>query len=340
MAPSMDEQTVVAREDGRLIAVAAGTGRRRVIAEGPDGMRRTCETTYPDELLRRLVELRGLAWVCDEIARDEDPDYLERALRVAVLGHVPADELAGARMLDFGCGAGASTLILGRMLPRTEVVGIELQEHLLDVARERARHHGLDNVAFLPSPHADRLPADLGRFRFVNLGAVWEHMLPGERARVVPDLWRTLDEGGTLFISDTPHRWTPWEAHTTGLPLLNYLPDGLALRAARHLSRRVAADASWPDLLRKGIRGGSRREIARTLRATGDGRPVELPPRPEVGRTAADAWYASGPPTSARRAARAVFRAMQAVTGVRIAPTLVLAIRKSSGGGTGVRPGA
>jgi SAM-dependent methyltransferase len=323
-------ETVMRGADGRLLAMPAGGGRRRVVADtavsgGPVG---SCVTTYPDDLLRHLVAVRGLAWVCDEIARDEDPDYLERILRVALLGHAAEGEFVGARLLDFGCGAGASTLILGRMLPETEVVGIELEDRLLDVARARARHHRLGNVEFRPSPHADRLPRDLGRFGFVNLGAVWEHMLPGERMSLLPQMWASLDVGGTLFISDTPHRWKPVESHTTGLPLLNYLPDIPAAWAARRFSSRVAPDESWTALLRKGIRGGSRREIASILRALGDAQAVELPPRPHIGGSAADAWYASGPPSALRRRARPAFAAIERLTGVRVAPTLVLAIRK------------
>ena len=48
---------------------------------------------------------------------EEDPRYVERAIRNDVLGYVEARAFAGKRVLDFGCGAGASTLVMSRMLP-------------------------------------------------------------------------------------------------------------------------------------------------------------------------------------------------------------------------------
>jgi trans-aconitate methyltransferase len=148
-------------------------------------------------LIRQLVKIRGLAWVCEEVARDEDPDYVQRVLRVVITGHLDPERLAGRRLLDFGCGAAASTMILGRMLPRTEIVGVELHVEWLDVAAERARHHWLDKISFIPSPEPSRLPDGIGRFTAVNLSAVWEHMHPAERTTMLPRLWWLLNSGGT-----------------------------------------------------------------------------------------------------------------------------------------------
>ena len=56
------------------------------------------------------------------------------------------------------------------------------------------------------------------------------------------------------------------EGHTTGLPFINYLPDNLAYFIARRFSKRVENNESWVMLLRKGIRGGTEREIMKILR--------------------------------------------------------------------------
>jgi len=216
------------------------------------------------------------------------------------------------------------------MLPQTEIVGVELQAEWLDVAAERARHHGLHRVSFLPSPGPLRVPDGIGHFHAVNLSAVWEHMLPAERTTLLPRLWELLIPGGVLFISETPHRWNPVELHTTRLPLLNYLPNVLALRAARRFSDGVSGEETWPDLLRRGIRGGTRREILTILRKTGNGRPEELPPLPDLGRRAADIWYAASKPTWPRRRVRDILGAIEKRTGARLAPDLILAIRKAA----------
>jgi len=58
-----------------------------------------------------------------------------------------------ARVLDVGCGAGEITLALARGHPQTEVVGLDISEHLVEAARERAAN--LDNAAFLVADASD-----------------------------------------------------------------------------------------------------------------------------------------------------------------------------------------
>ena len=109
----------------------------------------------------------------------------------------------------------------------------------------------------MQSPDPNELPADIGTFDFVHVGAVYEHLLPAERRRLLPQLWSVLKVGGVLFVNQLPHRFYVVEDHTTGVPLLNFLPDRLAHKAATRFSDRVADDATWPELLRAGIRGGT-----------------------------------------------------------------------------------
>ncbi len=226
-----------------------GSGRRRVEVKltDPDQFSpaRSWETAYPRGLIESILEAKGPAYLCDEIRRDEEPSYVALFLEWAMLAYVDPGELAGKRLLDFGCGSGASTAILARMFPETEIVGVELEERFLRVARERAQFYGNDQVRFIRSPSGERLPDGLGSFDFVSFSAVFEHLLPSERSTVLRAVWATLAPGGVLFLNQTPHRFYPHEYHTTGLPLLNYLPDRMALRVARRFSRRVDGDASW-----------------------------------------------------------------------------------------------
>jgi SAM-dependent methyltransferase len=282
------------RPEGTIQVDETGDGRRRVHLlpdDRPRPARPECVTRYPLELVEAILELKGSRWVCDEIMRDEDPDYVELALRADLLAFVPAERFAGARLLDFGCGSGASTMVLRRMFPDAEVCGLELEEGPLAIAERRARFYRADNVSFQRSPHPAGVPPNLGSFDFIVMSAVYEHLLPGERDALLPLLWSHLRPGGVLFVNQTPHRWFPVERHTTGLPGLNYLPDGVALRVARRFSSRVRDDESWPTLLRKGIRGGSEPEIVRRLRAAPGVGPFRLlPPTQLGGRDATDIW--------------------------------------------------
>jgi SAM-dependent methyltransferase len=221
----------------------------------------SCVTAYPEEMIQRILELKDPTYLCDEILREESPDYVQRALYFDLLSYCDPQDFAGRRLLDFGCGAGASTMILARMFPQSCIVGIELEERLLSIAKLRARHYGYDNVELLLSPSPQSLPDDLGTFDFVVLSAVYEHLLPAERCAVLRQIWDSLRVGGTLFLNQTPSRYFPVETHTTGLPLINYLPDRLALLYARSASKAKLGSSDWDELLRRGIRGGSVREI-------------------------------------------------------------------------------
>ncbi|HEX8232105.1 MAG TPA: class I SAM-dependent methyltransferase [Caulobacteraceae bacterium] len=56
---------------------------------------------------------------------------------------------AGQRVLDVGCGGGATTLeIAGRVAPNGSVLGVDVSQTLLERARERARAAGLSNASF------------------------------------------------------------------------------------------------------------------------------------------------------------------------------------------------
>ena len=260
--------------------------------------------------------------------RDEDPLYVEHAVRHEVLGYVEPAAFRGKRVLDFGCGAGASTMVLRRLLPPCDIVGVELEERLLRLARLRARYYGASTVRFLRSPSGDALPEGIGTFDYIVLSAVFEHLLPAERRSLLPLLWRHLAPEGVLFLNQTPQRWAPVEVHTTWLPLINYLPDRLAHRAACAFSRRVGRDHDWPTLLRAGIRGSTVGEILGILRRCG--RPLLLEPKAEIG-DAIDLWYGklSARRRWVKRGLWAALKALKPLGSVRWIPELSLAIRKA-----------
>jgi hypothetical protein len=172
------------------------------------------------------------------------------------------------------------------------------------------------------------LPPGIGEFDFVMFNAVFEHLLPHERRALLPLVWRHLKPGGVLFLNQTPYRWAPVETHTTeGLPLINYMPDAMALRFARRYCKRVARDESWESLLRRGIRGGTVPEIVGIL---GGPEHAELVrPLPEIGDRI-DLWFKSLSPRHAlfKRSLWLSLKLAKWTSGREITPSLSLAIRK------------
>ncbi len=289
------------------------------------------ETAYDLDLIRLVLEVKGPAFLCDEIARDESPQYTGAALKWALLGYVGDEEFAGKRILDFGCGSGASTVTLCRMFPTASVVGVDIDADSLRIARARAKFYGLNNAKFILSEDGTRIPHTLGRFDHIVLCAVYEHLLPEERDTLLPSLWRTLEPGGVLFIRETPHRYFPIETHTTGgLPLINFLPRWAALRVTRRFSRHWRRDVTWPELLRAGIRGGTIGEIERIL-ARSPGRARLLEPSRLGVRDRIDLWYYTAEKSSHadnKHRLYALLKALKRITGIEFPPYLELAFRK------------
>ncbi len=316
------------------IHVEASDGKRAISVELEAGLftpSREWVTDYSLELIEHVLRVKGPASLCDEIKRDEYPLYIQHSFRWDILSYAAEGDLAGRRLLDFGSGCGASSMVLSRMFPETRIAGVELVPEFAELARHRAEFYGVeDRVSFSLSPDVNKLPPDIGEFDHIIFSAVYEHLLPDERKAILPLLWAHLKPGGIMFLDQTPYRWYPFERHTTGLPLINYLPDRATLWFSRRFSKRVSIDATWPDLLRKGIRGGTTRDIMAILNR--DGREADLLEPSQLGvRDHIDLWYQRSSPIGKPKTKKLLMlgvRAVKAVTGITMIPSLAIALRK------------
>lgn len=294
--------------------------------------RRSIVTSYPADLIGNILAIKGPGYVCDEIARDEDPNYVRFALETDLSAYFNAHQFRGKRILDFGCGSGASTMVLSRLYPDAEILGIELDPKLLSIAKARARHYGFPEERLLLSPAGSEVPAGIGCFDCVLMSAVFEHLLPAERGIILPKLWSLVNPGGFLFLNQTPHRFTPVETHTTGLPLINYLPDRLTHWAACRLSPRLGRNETWATLLRKGIRGGTEYEVQSLLRKASTAyEPVLLEPGGKGLRDRIDLWAVASMNSrlpALKKMLKLTYKTIKFATGLTLVPSLSLAIQK------------
>lgn len=318
-----------------VVVTPLPSGKRRISVQKLDDSLAvplaSWDTDYDLDLIRLILDVKGPGALCDEIARDESPEYTGAALNWALLSYMGNEQFAGRKILDFGCGSGASTVTLCRMFPTATIVGVDIGEGILSIARARARFYGLSNVEFAHCTDPTRLPPGLGDFDHVILCAVYEHLLPQERISLLPQLWGALKVGGVLFLRETPHRYFPIETHTTGLPLINYLPDRIAHQAAK-LSRRWNHEKTWEQLLRAGIRGATLSEIEGVLSGC-DGSVRVLQPHRLGVEDRIDLWFVTAEKSRHSGAKRAIYRALKQlkrVSGFEFAPYLELALRKQS----------
>jgi len=130
-------------------------------------------------------------------ARDYDRLFSPYRLRqFAVL----ADELGlegHEHALDVGCGPGQLTLVLARSLPHGSVVGVDVSEQVLALARDKARRAGVHNASFV---HGDALALPFGDGVFDLV--VSSFLLPWvpDPDRALHEMRRVLRRGGRLGL--------------------------------------------------------------------------------------------------------------------------------------------
>lgn len=332
----MEKTLTLKHPDGEAHITELPNGKRRLTIACHDSAKyvpmQSCETSYPHELIELTLKVQGLPYLCEAISRDEDPEFVRTHLETNLFAYFDVKSFAGKRLMDFGCGSGSSTMCLADMLPETEIVGVELNGKLMLLANARLQFHGFKNAKFYVSPKGTELPADIGEFDFCMMSAVYEHLLPEERAAILPKVWSKIKPGGALFINQTPHRYYPLETHSTGLPLINYLPDSLAFFLARRWSRMQSMhDYSRDDLLRGGIRGATEYEIMRIIERSSGYRPILLEPHHGGYDDRIDLWYAGLNPHRWRAAKfllKQLFKTIKSVSGNVLLQNLTLAIQK------------
>lgn len=173
--------------------------------------------------------------------------------------------LQGSKILELGCGTGASTVALAEQ--GADVTGLDIEESSLNVAKDRCEIYRLDvNIMQGNATEIRSLFSD-GKFDFIIFYASLEHMTHEERMTALTDAWLLLPENGILAVIETPNRLWYFDSHTSGLPFYHWLPDDVALEYSRFSARRkfnelcvAPVEQSYVELMRWG-RGVSYHEF-------------------------------------------------------------------------------
>ena len=183
--------------------------------------------------------------------------------------------LRDLQILDFGCGTGSTTVALAERAEGSRITAIDIDPESLQIARLRFDSHNLAGSIRIqhiqPVVAVGDLPFADESFDFILCNGVLEHVVPfAVRPKVILEIWRMLRPGGLLFISETPNVLWPMDRHTTGLPLIPWLPRELAYRVAvasgRHLPGTNFDVRGWRGMTYWGIirplrRSGHRFEL-------------------------------------------------------------------------------
>jgi SAM-dependent methyltransferase len=109
------------------------------------------------------------------------------------------------RLLDAGCGAGREACRMARLVPRGEVVGIDLAEGMTAAAFRSARAKGLDNTAFIQAD-VGALPDMLCEAFDLAYSLLAHHHYP-EPVAATNAIFRCLRPGGLYAVIDAGPAW-------------------------------------------------------------------------------------------------------------------------------------
>jgi 2-polyprenyl-3-methyl-5-hydroxy-6-metoxy-1,4-benzoquinol methylase len=184
------------------------------------------------------------------------------------------EPIAGARVLEFGCNFGATSITLAKL--GAHVVAVDVSSRYIELASANAARYGIGSaVDFLHVPDTRRLPFPDGHFDLITCCSVLEYVPPPMLGDVQRELDRVLRPGGLIIITGTSNRLWPREVHSRKW-LVNYVPRG----ADRWLPQAWRERGASPWRIRRGFgthyenldrvdRGRTYREVKRRMGAGG-----------------------------------------------------------------------
>lgn len=116
----------------------------------------------------------------------------------------------GHRVLDIGCGTATLTIMIKKIYPDAEVVGLDIDPEILDIARSKVAEAGvvikLDQGSAVELPYPDR------SFDRVVSSLVIHHLKHEDKIRAFKEMFRILRPGGELHVADfgKPHNAAMW----------------------------------------------------------------------------------------------------------------------------------
>lgn len=106
----------------------------------------------------------------------------------------------GQRVLDVGCGTGSLVVLIKRLHPDVDVVGLDPDPKALARGRRKAERAGV-SIQF-EQGFADELPFPGASFDRVFSSFMFHHLPPDEKAKTVREVQRVLKPGGFLHLLD------------------------------------------------------------------------------------------------------------------------------------------
>jgi ubiquinone/menaquinone biosynthesis C-methylase UbiE len=186
----------------------------------------------------------------------------------------------GSRVLDACCGAGASALSAFEFVgPQGKVIGVDVAQALLELARAKAAQRGLGNTQFelgdllslrFPNESFDAAVCVFGIFFVPDMAAgvreLWRSVRPGGQLAVTtwgPNLFEPANSAFWASINDVRadlyKGFNPWDRINNPASLMKIMRDGGVESAKIADENRLhpigSAENWWAIVLGSGYRG-------------------------------------------------------------------------------------
>src|SRR5262245_6531296 len=216
------------------------------------GDRPSIPTHYSDRVIRMLIQRKGV---------ERTPPYFryktERAPHFLgpLFRYLRTHGAGNLRVLEVGCSFGHMTEYLVEQPEVAALSTFDTDEAFVEIARTKTKELGLpriNEILHLDQAATRHLPWADGSFDLVLVVGVVEHLPERHRRAQVDDYWRVLASHGHVAFLDTPNRYFPWETHSVGLPLVQWLPPPVAYRYARLFRRSVYGVVPFEEFIADG----------------------------------------------------------------------------------------
>ena len=104
------------------------------------------------------------------------------------------------RVLDIGCGTGTLIILVQRLHPQAEVVGLDPDPKALAIAKQKSEEAGV--AVHFDRGFADELPYPPASFDRVLSSFMFHHLTRDEKLGTLRDASRVLRPGGSLHVLD------------------------------------------------------------------------------------------------------------------------------------------
>lgn len=122
----------------------------------------------------------------------------ERAFKQCLIQQANIKE--GHRVLDLGCGTGTLAIWIKQRVPGAVLVGIDGDQKVLDLARQKTRKTGVDVV--YDHGFSTNMPYEHSSFDRVLSSLFFHHLSHEDKVITIHEVFRILKPGGEFHVAD------------------------------------------------------------------------------------------------------------------------------------------